>query len=281
MLEKELKNKIVESLQCNYNFPMVESIEVKYDQTRDIYIARLMLKESFEFYFENGATSNELVCEIPNALHLNISEFNSALYGAGIKDRYAYRCLKNMSQSEFNSQYIKLAEKFFSKSIYELTKQESSIVFNYINFLKYNNSNEIVEDFNDFYEEKGRFPYKNEWLYKVLENAKKTGFINEEDLNKINSLASTFAFNKLCDFIEQNKRWPYPSEQEYVRSWNEVCFNFVNGNYNSDQLLKLEILYARFNNEKDSIGERLINSYIVSLGYNVEKSFAFLHYIPN
>lgn len=284
----EFRNKLLDELRTNYNFPMIEDIKIEKIIDEDAlsmglnaykYNIELILKEPFEILFDNDTVSNFEIVSVSeiDADHIIkvVSDFNNYLYNADIKNRYCYRELNRLTQSEFDAQYIKCANLFFKKDVRELTKQENSIVFRNVQRKPYNNSSEIVEDFQNFYKAYGRFPYKKERLYKVLEYAKKTNFITKEDLDKIYSLASSFAFDKLCEFIEKNKRWPYPNEKEYSRTWDEVCWNYRIGLYSKEQLIKIEVLYSRFNNSKESIGERLVNSYIAGLGYKFEKQKTF------
>jgi hypothetical protein len=285
---KVIKSEIMSSLSVNYNYPMIEDIEIYkengYSLKEPSYKVTLKLKDSFEFVFDNGYKSSEIDyvysrVSMRHGLELFlmsvVNEFNQKLYKAQLKDLFLYRDKNNMSNEEYNKNYSLFAKRLFNKDIKELTKKEGSIVFGYSTLVKYNDSDEIVEDFNNFYKENGRFPYRNERLFKVYEYARNTGFINEENIDKINKLASSYSFSKLLDFVEKNKRWPYETEKEYVRTWNEVAYNFKNGYYDEEQLIKLDVLYAKYNNDNDSFGERLVNSFVSGLGYNVEKEKTF------
>ena len=285
---KVIKSEIMSALAVNYNYPMIENIEVHkengYSLKKPSYKVTLKLKDSFEFAFDNGFRSSKidyvysglnLVGEFNFFLMSVVNEFNQKLYKAQLKDLFLYRDKKNMSDEEYNENYSLFARKLFNKNIKELTKKERSIVFGYSTLVKYNNSNEIVDDFKKFFNENGRFPYKNERLFRVYDYARKKEFLKEEDIEVINKLASSFSFNKLCNFIKENERWPYETESEYIRTWNEVAYNFRNGFYDENQIIQLDVLYAKYNNDKDSIGERLVNSFVSGLGYIVEKEKTF------
>ena len=186
-----------------------------------------------------------------------------------------YRRKEDRTQEEFGKNFDYMSDKLFSKKYNELTKQENSIVFGYSSLFKYNNSKEIIDDLKEFINREGRFPFKKEWLYKVLEYAKQVSFISDEELREIYNYASSHSFDKLCGFIEQEKRWTYKSELEYSRCWSEVCYNYSKGLYSDEQIIKLDVLYSRYNNDKDSLGERLVNSFISGLGYKIEKQKTF------
>ena len=278
---KDITNKIIDGLVSNYNYPMVENITIFTDDSSGFlqYTIKLVLRDSFEFVFDNGCISNivEFQCfDLDDYnIELVIQKFFKDLYKARLKDLYLYRRKEDRTQEEFGKNIDYMSDKLFSKSYNELTKQENSIVFGYSSLFKYNNSKEIIDDLKEFINREGRFPFKKEWLYKVLEYAKQVSFISDEELREIYNYASSHYFDKLCGFIEQEKRWPYQSEFEYSRCWSEVCYNYSKGLYTDEQIIKLDVLYSRYNNDKDSLGERLVNSFISGLGYKIEKQKTF------
>ena len=278
---KDITNKIRDGLVSNYNYPMVENITIFTDDSSGFlqYTIKLVLRDSFEFVFDNGYISNivEFQCfdlDDYNIEHV-VQEFSKDLYKARLKDLYLYRSKEDIKQEELAKNFDYMSDKLFSKKYNELTKQENSIVFGYSSLFKYNNSKEIIDDLKEFINREGRFPFKKEWLYKVLEYAKQVSFISDEELREIYNYASSHSFDKLCGFIEQEKRWPYQSEFEYSRCWSEVCYNYSKGLYTDEQIIKLDVLYSRYNNDKDSLGERLVNSFISGLGYKIEKQKTF------
>lgn len=278
---KDITNKIRDGLVSNYNYPMVEGITIFTDDSSGFlqYTIKLVLRDSFEFVFDNGYISNivEFQCfdlDDYNIEHV-VQEFSKDLYKARLKDLYLYRSKEDITQEELAKNFDYMSDKLFSKKYNELTKQENSIVFGYSSLFKYNNSKEIIDDLKEFINREGRFPFKKEWLYKVLEYAKQVSFISDEELREIYNYASSHSFDKLCGFIEQEKRWPYQSEFEYSRCWSEVCYNYSKGLYTDEQIIKLDVLYSRYNNDKDSLGERLVNSFISGLGYKIEKQKTF------
>ena len=270
-------NKILNELSSNHNYPMIKNILIFKDDSE--YIIRLILKDSFEFASVNEEASSftDFHClELSDfAVGAATEAFSQELSKARLIDLYLYRKKEDITQEELAANCDYMSNKLFSKRYMELTKQESSIVIRYFYLFKYNNSGEIVEDLKKYINREGRFPFKNEWLYKVFEYAKKVSFMSNEDLKEINDFASSYSFNKLCSFIEREKRWPYPSEVEYSRCWSEVCYSYSKGLYSEEQTIRLDILYSRYNNDKDSLGERLVNSYISGLGYRIKKQKTF------
>lgn len=279
MEKNSIKSKILESLRLNYKYPMVALILLDMDSLTYDYNIKILLKDQFEFAFDNGYSSKKYEVNFlkndGSNLESVLYELNEKLYKAQLKDLYLYRKNDECSNEEFlnNSKY--LSNRLFSKEYNDLTKEEKSIIFGYSSLFKYESSTQIVEDFKKFIYKNGRFPYKNEWLYNVFNYAKKVSFISEEEVKKIEQTASLYAYEKLTNFVKQEKRWPYVSEIEQIRAWNEVCYNFKKGLYNEEQLINLDILYSKYNNENDSVGERIINSYISGLGYQIEKQKTF------
>ena len=57
---KDITNKIIDGLVSNYNYPMVENITIFTDDSSVFlqYTIKLVLRDSFEFVFDNGYISN-------------------------------------------------------------------------------------------------------------------------------------------------------------------------------------------------------------------------------
>ena len=57
---KDITNKIIDGLVSNYNYPMVENITIFTDDSSGFlqYTIKLVLRDSFEFVFDNGYISN-------------------------------------------------------------------------------------------------------------------------------------------------------------------------------------------------------------------------------
>lgn len=217
---------------------------------------------------------------IEREIRKNIIDLGDFLYNCQIKE-YPLYIPTEITKEQINKNLDYYSHQLFHTPYKELDKKQRSIVFGIFNKKKFQTGREIVEDIKKFIEKKGRFPFKTEDLFKAYVYAKQICFLTDDEIDEIESLRrekySEYRhdlYNKLIEFIQKNQRFPYETENEF-KLWYDVGRYYKFNSYTADQVAKYDCLYARYNNDNDSEGERLINTYLTYLGYKIEKQKTF------
>lgn len=305
-IQQLIIDEVKKTIENNNNNPMVKTIEIqklpdeeatKYGKGNSIYKITISLLQDFQCINYIKYSEQKYSLKDKGVFHLflndefdesyimyrinnSIFELRNFLNSCQIKDYPLYRKV-TMTQEEISANIDYYSDYLFHTPYEKLDKNQGNIVFRLFNNKKYQNGLEIIEDIKKFIKENDRFPFRTEELFKAYEYAKETKFLTDEEVDEIESLRmekySEYRhnlFNELAKFIEKNKRFPYETESEY-KLWYKVCHYYKFNSYTIEEIAKLDYLYARYNNENDSLGERLVNAYLTGLGYRIEKQKTF------
>lgn len=191
------------------------------------------------------------------------------------------RCLISRNINNLSLCIDKLAVEIFNKDSAYLNKEQKWFCLQVAIKKHITSDVELFSILSEYVKEEGHFPWRKTNLYSTYEYAQKINFISPDVQELINDLQNGCRINfakscldKLKNFCVTNKRWFYESDNEMVKCFNYICHYYRYNIYNESDVAEIDKLFKTYAGN-ESAGELAVNTYLVKLGYSIQKQVTF------